>query len=51
MRKCAGHFLNPSSGEMAAFVRIVALKEAITFRAKPAELDYTNAAGAKGNLQ
>jgi hypothetical protein len=51
MRTLAGHFLNPSSGEMAVFVRIVALKELITFQAKPLEPGYTSVAGASDNLR
>jgi hypothetical protein len=31
MRILAGHFLNPSSGEMVVSVRTAALKEAIPF--------------------
>jgi hypothetical protein len=51
MRTVAVHFLNPSSGEMAVSVRIADLKEAIVYQAKPAELDYTSVAGARGNLR
>ena len=44
-------FLNQSFGEMVESVPIAALKEAITFPAKPAEPVYTSVAGAKGNLR
>jgi hypothetical protein len=51
MRTLAGHFLNPSSGEMVVFVRIADLKELITFQAKPLKPGYTSVAGASGNLR
>ena len=51
MRTLAGHFLNQSSGEMAVFVRIAALKEPIPYQAKPLEPGYTSVAGANGNLR
>ena len=44
-------FLNQSFGEMVESVPIAVLKEAITFRAKPAEPGYTSVAGVKGNLR
>ena len=50
MRMLAGNFLNPSFGTMADVVPIVNTKYLIRFAAKAHGPDFTNAAGASGNL-
>jgi hypothetical protein len=50
MRMLAENFLNPSFGTMADVVHIVNTKYLIRFAAKAHGPDFTNAAGASGNL-
>jgi len=51
MRRLAEHFSNQLFGAMVVSVRIAAMKELMSFQAKPPGQGYTSVAGANGNLQ
>ncbi|CAB1067352.1 hypothetical protein D1AOALGA4SA_22, partial [Olavius algarvensis Delta 1 endosymbiont] len=50
MRMLVEHFLNPSFGEMDAFVRIAIVQSPIESQAKAQGLGYMSVTSASGNL-